>query len=79
MALRKEIVTHNSVPSKGKTNGTAGGMIPLPPDDKQRATKDTGSSSPQEAASNVQPTSLFEGQILHMLRDMKKQMKKKQA
>ena len=64
MTLRKEIVTHNGVPSKGKTNGTAGGMIPLPPDDKQRATKDTGSSSPQGAAASVQPMPRFEGQSL---------------
>ena len=78
MAPRKQTVIHNSVSSKGKANNTAGGMIPPLADDQQRATEDTGSSSPQGVAASIQPTPLFEGQMLQMLVDMKKQMKGQQ-
>ena len=75
MVSRKQTVTHNDVPSKGKTNNTARGTVPLPAVDQQDATEDTGSSSPQGAAASVQPTLLFKGQILQILTDMKEQIK----
>jgi len=78
MAPRKQIITHNDVPSKGKTNSIVGGTVPPPAVNQQHATEDTG-SSPQEAAASVRPTPLFEGQILQILVDVKEQIKEHQA
>jgi len=75
MAPRKQISTHNGVPSKSKAISVIGGTVPPPPVD-QHTTQDTCSSSPQGAAANVQaPPPQYKDQILHMLADMKKQMK----
>ena len=70
MALRKQTVTHNGAPLKGKDNSTARGHSPPPAVDQQDAIEDVGSSSSQEAAVNFQ---LHEGQIFYMLTDMKEQ------
>jgi len=78
MAPRKQIITHNGVPSKGKTNSIVGGTIPPPAVNQQHATEDT-ISSPQEAAASVRPMPLFEGQILQILIDVKEQMTEQQA
>ena len=72
MALRKQIVTHNGIPSKGGINDTTGGTVPLACSHQQDATKILVPPYLIEAAASVQPTSLFEGQILQMLANMKK-------
>ena len=79
MAPRKQTIIYSSVLSKGRTNNTVEGTVPLPAVDQQDATKDTGSSSLQGVATSVQPMPLYESQILQMLTDMKEQMKEQQA
>ena len=64
--------------SKGKTNSTIGGTIPSPADDQRDTTEDIGSFSPPRAASNIQLTPFFKGQIFQVLVDMKEQMKEQQ-
>ena len=53
------------------------GCGPLPTDDQLHTTKDTGSSSPQEATANVQPSHQHENHLFQMLADMKERMKER--
>ena len=52
MASRKQISTHNGIPSKGKTISAIVGTV-LPPIVEQPHTTENTDSSPQEAATNV--------------------------
>jgi len=70
-------IIHNGAPSKGRTNTNTGGMIPSHIINHECPTHDTSSSSRRIATSTHLP--LYEDQILHMLNDMKEQMKEQQA
>ena len=79
MASKKQTIIHNGVLSKGRTNTTAGGMDPPHAIDNECPAEDTNSSSSQRETTNARSPSLYKGQILQILVDMKKHMKEKQA
>jgi len=54
MAPKKQIVTLNSATSKGKVISIIGGTVPPLAIDQPYTIEDTGSSSPQEVAANIQ-------------------------
>jgi len=60
MALKKQMVTHNSAPSKGRTNTNAEGNVLPHAADREYATDNVDSSSAQGTAISAQPP-LYEG------------------
>ena len=79
MAPKKQMVAHNSAPSKDRTNTAVESMVRPHAVNYEHAAEDTGSSSSQKAAINAQSPPLYKDQILQMLADRKKQVKKQQA
>ena len=75
MAPRKRIT--NGATSKGKVTATTEGKAYLPTNN-QSHTKDTDSISPQELSVDVQSSQQQEDKLLHMLYEMRKQMKEQQ-
>jgi len=76
IASRKQTVPLNGATSKGKVVSAIGGTVHSSAINQTLTIKDTGSSSPQGAATNAQaPLSQYKSQILQMLVDMKEQMK----
>jgi len=71
MAPRKQIVTLNDAPSKGKAISAIGGTVPSPAIDQPSTTEDAGSSSPHGATTSVQLPQQREDQFLQMPTDMK--------
>ena len=75
MAPRKRVV--NGTISKGTAIRTTGGTTLPPINDHPHTSKHTG-SSPQEKVASSQPAQR-QDQLLHMVTNMKEQMKEKQA
>jgi len=78
MARKKQRFIHDSAPSKGRTNTTAGGTVPPTPS-ASIPQKTLAPSHFKRAATSARSSPLYEGQIFQMLTDMKEQMKEQQA
>ena len=73
------MITHNGAPLKGNTNTIVGGTDLSHTIDRECLSKDNGSSTCQRAATSAWAPSLYKGQILQMLTDVKEQMKEQQV
>ena len=76
MAPRKQIVTLNGPTPKNKAINAIGDTIPPLAIDQPHTTEDTGLSSPQGAAANIQASLPQNKDQFFQLADMKQQMKK---